>query len=162
MGFLGGRQLDAHQRLKRFVERERKLRKKEAEAEENINQKEISHNFSIVAFQVLRETIYSTSGKPRRPYYIYISSAHLLIPIKGSGVDPCLGRHLCHLGAYLNSSNTLSSMESLAFKTVSFALMWIQLEDRSQSFIKFLENVTNDDFDESLDCDLIFYTCPTS
>ena len=79
-------------------------------------------------------------------------------------VDPCLGRHLCHLGAYLNSSNTntLSSMESLAFKTVSFALMWIQLEDRSQSFIKFLENVTKDDFDESLDCDLIFYTCPTS
>ena len=53
-------------------------------------------------------------------------------------------------------------MESLAFKTVSFALMWIQLEDRSQSFIKFLENVTKDDFDESLDCDLIFYTCPTS
>ena len=53
-------------------------------------------------------------------------------------------------------------MESLTLKTVSFALMWIQLEDRSQSFVNFLENVTKDDFDESLDCDLIFYTCPIS
>merc|ERR1712110_716358 len=98
-------------------------------------------NFSKVAFQALGKIINSTSE---------------------GGVDPCLGRHLCHLGAYLNKSDTLSSMESLAFKTVSFALMWIQLEDRSQSFIKFLENVTKDDFDESLDCDFIFYACPTS
>ena len=68
MEFEGGRQLDAQQRLKRFVERERKLRKREAEAAENIIQKESSHNFSKVAFQVLREIINSTSGNPRRQY----------------------------------------------------------------------------------------------
>ena len=66
MEFEGGRQLDAQQRLKRFVERERKLRKREAEAAENINQKEMSHNFSKVAFQVLWEILYSTSGNPRK------------------------------------------------------------------------------------------------
>ncbi len=69
MEFEGGRQLDAQQRLKRFVERERKLRKREAEAAENINQKELSHNFSNVDFQVLRKIIYSTSGSnPKRQY----------------------------------------------------------------------------------------------
>ena len=61
--FKGGRQLDAQQRLERFVERERKLRRREAEAAQNINQKEMSHNFSKVAFQALGRIINSTSGK---------------------------------------------------------------------------------------------------
>lgn len=47
-------------------------------------------------------------------------------------------------------------MEGIVLRLTSFALMWIQLEDRSQSFIQFLENVTKDDFDEYLDCDMIF------
>ena len=55
-----------------------------------------------------------------------------------------------------------SSAESLPLKLVMFALMWVQLEDRSQSFVQFLDNVTRDDFDEHLDCDYIFYKCQHS
>ena len=33
------------------------------------------------------------------------------------------------------------------------------LDDTSQSYINFLNNVISDDFDETLDCDLIFYKC---
>ena len=61
--FKGGRQLDAQKRLKRFVERERKLRKREEEAARNITQSEISYNFSNVAFQVFGKIINSTTGK---------------------------------------------------------------------------------------------------
>ena len=32
-------------------------------------------------------------------------------------------------------------------------------KDQSQSFVNFLENVTREDFDQYLDCDLIFYKC---
>ena len=45
---------------------------------------------------------------------------------------------------------TMTSMESVAVKVTTFALLWVQLEDRSQSFVQFLENVTKDDFDEYL------------
>ena len=52
-----------------------------------------------------------------------------------------------------------SDTDSIVLKLTTFALMWLQLDDRSQSFVNFLENVTKDDFDEYLDCDLIFYKC---
>ena len=45
------------------MERERKLRKREAGAAANENQKDISHNFSNVAFNVLGKIVNSTSGK---------------------------------------------------------------------------------------------------
>ena len=46
------------------MERERKLRKREAEANVNQTQREMSYNFSNVAFKVLGKIINSTSGKP--------------------------------------------------------------------------------------------------
>ena len=68
----------------------------------------------------------------------------------------CVGRNLCHS---LKIKDLFSDTESIALKLTTFALMWHQLEDRSQSFVNFLENVTKDDFDEYLACDLIFYKC---
>ena len=50
-------------------------------------------------------------------------------------------------------------MSGIVLKVTTFALMWVGLEDRSQAFLQFLENVTRDDFDQSLDCDLMFYKC---
>ena len=58
-----------------------------------------------------------------------------------------------------HSSLTDSVMTSLVLKITTFALMWVELEDRSQAFVQFLDNVTKDDFDQSLDCDLLFYKC---
>ena len=129
--FLGGRQLDAQQRLKRFVERERKIRKRREEPAlvDNI---EFSHS----AFNLLEFIVSSSSNSSYS----------------------CLGRHLCKMDSVMKRQS-LSSSDSTLLKVTMFALMWIQLEDRSQSFIQFLENVTKDDFDEHLECDYIFYQC---
>jgi len=130
----GGRQLDAQQRLKRFVERENKLKRRAAEASfKNTSISDSSIEYSVAAFNTLQEitNIYKEDYS-------------------------CLGRRLCHLGQTNRQTTDSSLMESIVLRLSSFGLMWIQLEDRSQSFIQFLENVTKDDFDEYLDCDLIF------
>ena len=130
----GGRQLDAQQRLKRFVERERRIRKREAKGDsDDTEPNEIE--FRIIANAVLQNIVgNSLDDRPK----------------------DCLGRHLCHLGA---KSQGRSAMETVALKIATFALMWVELEDRSQSFVQFLENVSTSDFDENLDCDMIFYKC---
>ena len=130
----GGRQLDAQQRLKRFVERERRIRKREAQ--EMLNKTEpYEIEFREISYDVLHNIV--KNG------------------MEDNNKD-CLGRHLCHLGAKHEGQ---SPMETLALKIATFALLWVELEDRSQSFVQFLENVSTNDFDESLDCDLIFYKC---
>ena len=67
----------------------------------------------------------------------------------------CLGRHLCRMGR----EGGRGGLEALAGKIVSFCLLWVGLDDTSQAFVTFLDNVTEDDFDETLDCDLLFYEC---
>ena len=123
----GGRQLEAKQRLRRFVEREEKIRRRQGGTTNNTVEYE---DFSAATFQLLRALL--TSGQDQ----------------------PCLGRQLCHL-----SSSSNNDMTNTVMKMMTFALMWVELEDRSQAFLQFLENVTKDDFDQSLDCDLIFYKC---
>ena len=61
----GGRQLDSQQRLKRFVERERKIRKREAEAAHNSTQTDMKYEFSKVAFDIMQGLVNSTSGKDK-------------------------------------------------------------------------------------------------
>ena len=56
----GGRQLDAQQRLKRFVERERKIRKREATMNETKMQ---SVEFSGNAFNLLQLILSPSKGK---------------------------------------------------------------------------------------------------
>ena len=132
----GGRQLDAQQRLKRFVERERKLRKREAGGSDSTEKdKDEEVDFRILTTAVLQNIV----GSELNHY------SH-----------DCLGRHLCHLGSTFDRH---SPMNRLAWRIATFGLMWIQLEDRSQSFVQFLDNVSSDEFDEKLDCDLIFYKC---
>ena len=124
----GGRQLEAKQRLRRFVEREDKIRRRRAGTNNTVEYED----FSEATFHVLRSLL--TSGQDQ----------------------PCLGRQLCHLSS---SNNDNKDMTNIVVKMMTFALMWVELEDRSQAFLQFLENVTKDDFDQSLDCDLIFYKC---
>ena len=59
----GGRQLDSQQRLQRFVERERKIRKREAAAAHNSTQIDMKYEFSKVAFDIMQGLVNSTSGK---------------------------------------------------------------------------------------------------
>ena len=87
-----------------------------------------------------------------------VATFQLLRAFLTSGQDQaCLGRQLCHLSSNNNNNNGI--MTNIVVKMMTFALMWVELEDRSQAFLQFLENVTKDDFDQSLDCDLIFYKC---
>merc|ERR550532_1135658 len=138
----GGRQLDAQQRLKRFVERERKIKKRQAAEqmgqESKLVQTEIS--FERVAMDMLEHIV------ARRADW-------------DTGTPDCLGRNLCHLSRKLPEKSHISHLETVALKIATTVLLWVQLDDTSQSYINFLNNVTSDDFDESLDCDLIFYQC---
>ena len=59
----GGRQLDSQQRLQRFVERERKIRKRGAAAAHNSTQIDMKYEFSKVAFDIMQGLVNSTSGK---------------------------------------------------------------------------------------------------
>ena len=137
----GGRQLDAQQRLKRFVERERKIKKRQAEESEG---KKLKVEGPEVTFQRVAVDIIQ---------HIVTSQGELGLP----GREDCLGRHLCHLSR--TSRSDTDHLETVALKLATFALLWVQLEDDSSSFSDFLNNITRDDFDETLDCDLIFYKC---
>merc|ERR1711936_1516321 len=72
----GGRQLDAQQRLKRFVERERRIRKREATGNSNLEYEEME--FRTVANNIIE---------------------HIVESDKDEHSQDCLGRHLCHLGS---------------------------------------------------------------
>ena len=139
----GGRQLDAQQRLKRFVERERKIKKRQAEEqmgqENKVEQTTVS--FERVAMDILEHIVSRRSAWD-------------------TGTPDCLGRDLCHLSRKLpEKTHSSSHLETVALKIATTVLLWVQLEDTSLSYINFLNNVTADDFDETLDCDLIFYQC---
>ncbi|XP_023321077.1 uncharacterized protein LOC111695851 [Eurytemora carolleeae] len=125
----GGRRLDAQRRLKRFVERERKLE----ERKKGIYSKDL--NFLPTASNIFKSVLDSD----------------------GLISTECLGRHLCHLSK--DETEQLDFKQSVALKTMTFALMWMKLEDRSQSFVEFLDNMVLGNLDQDLDCDLIFYTC---
>ena len=138
----GGRQLDAQQRLKRFVERERKIKKRQAAeqmGEENkVEPTEIS--FERVAMDILEHIVARGANWDRE-------------------MPDCLGRNLCHLSRKLPEKLHSSHLDTVGLKIATTILLWVQLDDISQSYINFLNNVIADDFDETLDCDLIFYQC---
>ena len=133
----GGRQLDAQQRLKRFVERERKIKKRQAAAEhvgQENKEEPTAITFQRIAMDILEH----------------------IVARRDAGTPDCLGRNLCHLSRKMPER---SHLETVALKIATTVLLWVQLEDTSQSYINFLNNVITDDFDETLDCDLIFYQC---
>ena len=133
----GGRQLDAQQRLKRFVERERKMKKGQDhghEVEPNVM------SFERIAMDILEHIVAQRNAWD-------------------TGTTDCLGRNLCHLSRASPGEPHRSHLETVALKIATTVLLWVQLDDTSQSYINFLNNVISDDFDETLDCDLIFYKC---
>ena len=131
----GGRQLDAQQRLKRFVERERKMKKDHGhEVEPNVM------SFERIAMDILEHIVAQRNAWD-------------------TGTTDCLGRNLCHLSRASPGEPHRSHLETVALKIATTVLLWVQLDDTSQSYINFLNNVISDDFDETLDCDLIFYKC---
>ena len=133
----GGRQLDAQQRLKRFVEREQKMKQRQARAAGRPEQPDGTEvAFQAVAMDLLQH----------------------IVTNQEAGQD-CLGRHLCHLSRETRARAGASHLETAGLRLASLALLWVQLADSSQSYSNFLNNVVTDDFDETLDCDLIFCKC---
>ena len=117
------------------MERERKIQRRQAGPTNTT--REQYEEFSQATFQLLRGLL-SSPGEDQA----------------------CLARDLCHLSSSsYNNNNNSDLMTNIVVKMMTFALMWVELEDRSQAFLQFLENITRDDFDQSLDCDLIFYRC---
>ena len=138
----GGRQLDTQQRLKRFVERERKIKKRQAAEQmgQELKIEPTEIGFERVAMDILELIV------ARRADW-------------DKGTPDCLGRDLCHLSRKLPEKSENLHLETVALKIATTILLWIQLDDTSQSYINFLNNVITGDFDETLDCDLIFYLC---
>ena len=144
----GGRQLDAQQRLKRFVERERRIKKRQAQERMEQSNEADGHDHPSVSFKKVAMDILQHVVAQRGVW--------------ATGSQDCLGRDLCHLSRKSPPAavgGQSSHLEKVALKIATTVLLWVQLDDTSQTYINFLDNVIADDFDETLDCDLLFYRC---
>ena len=97
----GGRQLDAQQRLKRFVERERKM--KNTEVEPNVM------SFERIAMDILEHIVAKRNAWD-------------------TGTTDCLGRNLCHLSRASPGEPHRSHLETVAMKIATTVLLWVQLD----------------------------------
>lgn len=133
-----GLKIDAKKRLKRFVERERKL--------------ELRRNGTLI--------LGAAAGDNQS---FILSAIPILRLMLDDDVDnDCLGRQLCHVSKdipTLGSGVRVDYLETVALKTTLFGLLWVKLEDRSESFVEFLDRLVSHELDQELDCDLIFYQC---
>ena len=106
------------------MERERKIKKRQAEekmGEEN-KVEPTAISFERVAMDILEHIV-----ARRDAWY--------------TGTPDCLGRNLCHLSRKLPEK---SHLETVALKIATTVLLWVQLDDTSQSYINFLNNVRGD------------------
>jgi len=131
-----GLKIDAKKRLKRFVERERKLElRRNGTLHNAANDKQ---GFMLSALPIIR------------------------LMLDGDVDTDCLGRQLCHVSKdihSLGSGTGVDYKDTVVLKTILFGLLWIKLEDRSESFVEFLDRLVSHELDQELDCDLIFYQC---
>ena len=101
----GGRQLDAQQRLKRFVERERKMKGQDHghEVEPNVM------SFERIAMDILEHIVAQRNAWD-------------------TGTTDCLGRNLCHLSRASPGEPHRSHLETVAMKIATTVLLWVQLD----------------------------------
>ena len=110
----GGRQLDAQQRLKRFVEGERKMKKRQS-AEQDQGQDhghEVEPNvmsFERIAMDILEHIVAQRNAWD-------------------TGTTDCLGRNLCHLSRASPGEPHRSHLETVAMKIATTVLLWVQLD----------------------------------
>ena len=75
----------------------------------------------------------------------------------------CLGRRLCQMSQKSKekmSNSSISILESTMLKLTTFALLYIELEDHTQTFIKFIEAMGDKNVNQ-IDCENLFWKCAT-
>ena len=73
----------------------------------------------------------------------------------------CLGRRLCQMSQKSKdqiSTSSISILESVMLKLTTFALLYVELEDHTQTFIKFVEALGDEKVNE-IDCENLFWKC---
>ena len=106
----GGRQLDAQQRLKRFVERERKMKKRQSAEQDHGHEVEPNvMSFERIAMDILEHIVAQRNAWD-------------------TGTTDCLGRNLCHLSRASPGEPHRSHLETVAMKIATTVLLWVQLD----------------------------------
>ena len=73
----------------------------------------------------------------------------------------CLGRRLCQMSQKSKEkvlTSSVSILESVMLKLTTFALLYVELEDHTQTFIKFIEAMGDEKINE-IDCENLFWKC---
>ena len=75
----------------------------------------------------------------------------------------CLGRRLCQMSQKSKENvltSSISILESAMLKLTTFTLLYVELEDHTQTFIKFIEAMGDENFNQ-IDCENLFWKCAT-
>ena len=75
----------------------------------------------------------------------------------------CLGRRLCQMSQKSKENvltSSISILESAMLKLTTFALLYVELEDHTQTFIKFIEAIGDEKVNQ-MDCENLFWKCAT-
>ena len=75
----------------------------------------------------------------------------------------CLGRRLCQMSQKSKENvltSSISILESAMLKLTTFALLYVELEDHTQTFIKFIEAIGDEKVNQ-IDCENLFWKCAT-
>ena len=141
----GGRSFEAEMRLKRFIAREERLRKKRELAlnKTSITDDPIKEQISLISLDILRFLV-----EPKGQRFAQ-NLEH----------RDCLGRRLCQASQSKSTEwQTMSFLQSAMLKLTYFALLYVEIEDHSQAFIHFMEAL---DSEENIDCEDLFWKCTT-
>ena len=75
----------------------------------------------------------------------------------------CLGRRLCQMSQKSKENvltSSISILESAMLKLTTFTLLYVELEDHTQTFIKFIEAIGDEKVNQ-IDCENLFWKCAT-
>ena len=102
--------MDAQQRLKRFVERERKMKNTEQKGQDHGPEVEPNvMSFERIAMDILEHIVAQRNAWD-------------------TGTTDCLGRNLCHLSRASPGEPHRSHLETVAMKIATTVLLWVQLD----------------------------------
>ena len=140
----GGRKLEAEMRLKRFIAREERRKKRQLALEKPDQGILLKDQVSLISLDILRFLFEA----PNQRFGQELEQRD------------CLGRRICQLAQNQHQHWTKSTLESVLLKLTSFALLYVELEDHSQAFINFMEALDSDEV-KQLDCEDLFWKCTT-
>ena len=140
----GGRKLEAEMRLKRFIAREERLRRKREISPLTNQNNSIQEQISLTSLDILRFLV-----EPKGQRFAQNLERR-----------DCLGRRLCQLSQSTQSMDDVPVLQSALWKLTYFALLYVEIEDHSQAFIHFMEALNSID-SSTIDCEDLFWKCTT-